>query len=177
MAQATIGGGCFWCIEAAFQRIQGVEDVVPGYAGGRSEAPTYDEVCSGTTGHAEVVQIDFDPDEISFRQLLHVFFSIHDPTTENREGADVGTQYRSIVLPHDEEQHAIVEEVVDELQETIFEDPIVTEIQPLDTFYEAEDEHHDYYEKNPKAGYCRVVIDPKLEKLRAQWKDKVKADA
>lgn len=177
MAQATIGGGCFWCIEAAFQRIQGVEDVVPGYAGGRSEDPTYDEVCSGTTGHAEVVQIDFDPDEISFRQLLHVFFSIHDPTTENREGADVGTQYRSIVLPHDDEQLAIVEEVVEELQETIFEDPIVTEIQPLDTFYEAEDEHHDYYEKNPKAGYCRVVIDPKLEKLRAQWKDKVKADA
>ena len=173
MVEATLGGGCFWCIEAALQRIEGVEEVVPGYAGGENEDPGYREVCSGSTGHAEVVQVDFDEDVLSFRELLHVFFSIHNPTTKNREGNDVGSQYRSIVLTHDDEQRAIVEDVIDELGEAIFEDPIVTEVEPLETFYEAEPKHHDYYEKNPNAAYCRTIIDPKIEKLRAQWKDKI----
>jgi peptide-methionine (S)-S-oxide reductase len=177
MAKATLGGGCFWCIEAALQRIEGVEEVVPGYAGGESEDPTYREVCAGETGHAEVVQVTFDGDELGFRELLHVFFSIHNPTTKDREGNDVGSQYRSIVLTHDDEQRAIVEDVIDELEEAVYDDPIVTEVEPIETFYVAEDEHHDYYEKNPSQGYCRVVIDPKIEKLRAQWKDKIKPDA
>ncbi len=174
MAQATLGGGCFWCIEAALTRLEGVEDVVPGYAGGHTEDPTYQEVCSGTTGHAEVVQVTYDPDVISYRELLHVFFSMHDPTTKDRQGADVGTQYRSIVLTHDDEQARTVKGVIDELEEAIFDDPIVTEVEPLETFYVAEDKHHDYYENNPEQGYCRMVIDPKIKKLRAQWKDKLK---
>jgi peptide-methionine (S)-S-oxide reductase len=177
MAKATLGGGCFWCIEAALQRIEGVDEVVPGYAGGESEDPTYREVCAGETGHAEVVQVTFDGDELGFRELLHVFFSIHNPTTKDREGNDVGSQYRSIVLTHDDEQRAIVEDVIDELEEAVYDDPIVTEVEPIETFYVAEDKHHDYYEKNPSQGYCRVVIDPKIEKLRAQWKDKIKPDA
>ncbi|PSG97537.1 peptide-methionine (S)-S-oxide reductase [Thermoplasmatales archaeon SW_10_69_26] len=173
MAKATLGGGCFWCIEAALQRIEGVEEVVPGYAGGESEDPTYREVCAGETSHAEVVQVTFDGDELGFRELLHVFFSIHNPTTKDREGNDVGSQYRSIVLTHDDDQRSIVEDVIDELEEAIYDDPIVTEVEPIETFHVAEDEHQDYYEKNPSQGYCRVVIDPKIEKLRAQWKDKI----
>lgn len=177
LGAATLGGGCFWCIEAALDRLEGVKDVVPGYAGGETQDPSYEEVCTGETGHAEVVQVTFNPDVITFQELLHVFFSIHDPTTKNREGADVGTQYRSIVLPHDDEQEATVNAVIEELQDVIFEDPIVTEVQPLETFWEAEDKHHDYYEKNPDQGYCRMVIDPKLQKLRAQWTDKIRQDA
>jgi peptide-methionine (S)-S-oxide reductase len=173
MATITLGGGCFWCIEATLDRVEGVRQVVPGYAGGDTEDPTYDEVCSGTTGHAEVVQVTFDEAVLSLRELLHVFFSVHDPTTEDREGHDVGSQYRSIVLWHDDDQRAVVEDVVDELGETIYEDPIVTELGPLEAFHEAEDKHHDYYERNPKQGYCQLVIDPKLEKLRSQWTDKV----
>lgn len=177
MAQLTLGGGCFWCTEAVFKRLEGVQDVVPGYAGGHTEDPTYEEVCSGDTGHAEVIQVTYDPGTVPTRTLLHVFFSVHDPTTEDREGADVGSQYRSIVLWHDDEQRALTEEVVEELETTLFDDPIVTDVEPLDEFYVAEDKHHDYYEANQETGYCRVVIDPKLNKLRSQWKDKVKTEA
>lgn len=173
MVSITLGGGCFWCTEAAFERVDGVEDVVPGYAGGDTEDPTYREVCSGSTGHAEVVKVTFDPDVLPLRSLLHVFFGIHDPTTKDREGHDVGSQYRSIVLYHDEEQRALVEDVIEELDAALFEAPIVTELAPLEAFYEAEEEHRDYYAKNPDQPYCRLVIDPKLEKLRAQWSDKV----
>ncbi len=176
MEKITLGGGCFWCTEAVFQRLEGVEDVVPGYAGGDAEDPTYEQVCSGATGHAEVVQVTYDPETVPARTLLHVFFSVHDPTTKDREGADVGSQYRSIVLWHDEQQRDLAEEVIEELEEALFEDPIVTEVEPLEAFYEAEDEHQDYYENNQDAGYCRLVIDPKINKLRSQWKDKIQAE-
>ncbi len=176
MESITLGGGCFWCTEAAFERLDGVTDVVPGYAGGDAEDPTYREVCSGDTGHAEVVRVTFDPDVLPLRSLLHVFFGIHDPTTKDREGHDVGSQYRSIVLYEDEEQRALVDEVISELGEALFDDPIVTEVASLERFYKAEEEHHDYYARNPEKPYCRLVIDPKLEKLQAQWSDKVKAE-
>jgi peptide-methionine (S)-S-oxide reductase len=164
---ATLGGGCFWCLEAAFARLRGVEDVVSGYAGGDAADPSYEEVCSGTTGHAEVVRVRFDPRVVSFRTLLEVFFTIHDPTTPNRQGADVGTQYRSIILWHDEEQRAVAEQLVEELERSgAFDAPIVTEIVPLEAFYPAEDVHQSYFERNGRAPYCRIVIEPKLAKLR-----------
>lgn len=161
---ATLGGGCFWCVEAVYERIDGVVDAVSGYAGGTVENPTYREVTTGRTGHAEVVQVTFDPEKISYEEILRIFFKSHDPTTLNRQGADVGTQYRSAVLYETEEQREIAERVRSEMQE-LYDDPIVTEIAPLTTFYEAEEYHQDYFEKNPYAGYCRVVIAPKLEKL------------
>ena len=177
MKQATLGGGCFWCVEAVFERLRGVSDVVSGYAGGHTSDPTYREVCNGTTGHAEVVQITYDPEDISYRDLLYVFFTTHNPTTRNQEGADVGPQYRSIILYHDDEQQATAEDVIEELEdEGVFDDPIVTEVEPLDTFYRAEEKHQDYYADNPHLPYCQAVIAPKVQKLREKHLDKLKTE-
>ncbi len=161
---ATLGGGCFWCLEAVYQNIPGVHSVVSGYAGGRTENPTYKEVCTGETGHAEVIRIEFDPDQITYSELLELFWKAHDPTTLNRQGADVGTQYRSIILYHNEEQRKTAERSKEAAAEK-YDGPIVTEIVPLKQFYPAEGYHQDYYANNPNAGYCRVVIQPKLSKL------------
>lgn len=161
---ATLGGGCFWCLEAVYKRTEGVREVTSGYAGGETPNPTYEQVCTGQTGHAEVVQIEFDPNTISYAQILDLFWKAHDPTTLNRQGADVGPQYRSIILYSDERQKSEAEQSRERAQAG-FSDPIVTEIKPLDTFYPAEQYHQDYFDKNPHAGYCRVVIQPKLQKL------------
>lgn len=171
---ATFGGGCFWCVEAVFQEINGVLLVESGYTGGRSENPTYREVCSGMSGHAEVTRITFDPAVISFRELLYVFFSVHDPTTLNRQGNDVGTQYRSVVYYHSEAQKTETEEVIAEVQEA-WENPIVTEVSPINQFYKAEDYHQNYYKNNPYQGYCMVVIAPKMKKFREKYKEKINA--
>src|SRR2546428_11399375 len=153
---ATLAGGCFWCLEAAFQQLKGVEHVQSGYAGGHVPNPSYENVCTGTTGHAEVVQITFDPAVVSFDELLHVFFTIHDPTTLNRQGGDVGTQYRSAIFYHSPEQKAVTEKVIKELAaEHVWDDPIVTEAKPLEAVYPAEEDHRDSYPPNPTAGYCR----------------------
>jgi len=161
---ATFGGGCFWCIEAVYERIEGVVAVTSGYAGGTKENPTYEEVCTGTTGHAEVVQIEYYPEQISYDELLEIFWKAHDPTTLNRQGADVGTQYRSVIMYHDEEQKERAERSMAAASK-LFGDPIVTEIVPLRTFYSAEGYHQDFYDQNPNYGYCRIVIHPKLKKL------------
>ncbi len=174
MEKATLGGGCFWCVEAVFDRLRGVERVVSGYAGGSVPNPSYRQVTTGTTGHAEVVQVTFDPDEVSYRTLLEVFFTTHDPTTLNRQGADRGTQYRSVILYHDEEQRQTAEAVRAEMA-GVWDDPIVTEIAPLDTFYEAEAYHQDYYANNAAQPYCQAVIAPKVAKLRKQHLDKLSA--
>lgn len=172
--KATFGGGCFWCIEAVFTNITGVESVIPGYSGGSTENPSYEEVCSGTTGHAEVVQIEYDPSIVSYSELLEVFFAVHNPTTKNRQGPDVGSQYRSVVFYHSPAQKEKVEEFLKKLEKTgEYSDPIVTEVEPLEAFYEAEEYHHDYYEKNPNAPYCAVNIKPKIEKLSVKFEDKV----
>lgn len=173
--RATFGGGCFWCVEAAFKEIRGVESVTSGYAGGSVENPTYEAVCSGTTGHAEVVQVEYDPETVSYRELLEVFFTIHDPTTLNREGPDVGSQYRSVIFYHNDEQRDAAAEYIEDLERTgVLDDPVVTEVEPLEAFYEAEEYHQDYYEKNPDAPYCAVHISPKLEKLEQKAADKLK---
>ncbi len=175
LEKATFGSGCFWCSEAVFERVKGVTDVVSGYAGGDADNPTYDEVCSGSTGHAEVIQITYDPNVISYDELLKIFWETHDPTTLNRQGNDVGTQYRSIILYHNEEQKQLAEKYKEELDKSgAWDNPIVTEIKPLDKFYPAEDYHQDYYEKNPTQGYCAYVIAPKLEKFEKVFKDKLK---
>jgi peptide-methionine (S)-S-oxide reductase len=167
---ATLAGGCFWCLEAVYQEVAGVERVVSGYAGGHAPDPTYQQVCSGTTGHAEVVQVHFDPETVSYRRLLQIFFGIHDPTTMNRQGGDVGTQYRSAIFTHSAEQQATAETLVRELtDEQLFDAPIVTEVRPLDTFYPAEDYHQDYFRQNPNQPYCRAVVGPKLAKFRAKF--------
>lgn len=160
----TLGGGCFWCIEAVYKRVDGIVDVTSGYAGGNKADPTYQEVCTGTTGHAEVVQVTFQPETITLEEVLRLFFKAHDPTTLNRQGADIGTQYRSVVFYHDENQRSVAESIKGELA-SVYRDPIVTEIAPVPEFYPAEDYHQDYFDKNPTAGYCRVVIAPKLGKL------------
>jgi peptide-methionine (S)-S-oxide reductase len=166
---ATLGGSCFWCLEAVYKDLKGVERVVSGYAGGTVENPTYEQVCSGRTGHAEVVQITYDPALVSFRDLLDVFFTIHDPTTKDRQGADVGPQYRSIVLYHSPEQKAAAERAIAELgEQRVWHAPIVTEIVPLETFYPAEGYHQDYFENNPGQGYCRIIIAPKVAKFRKE---------
>jgi peptide-methionine (S)-S-oxide reductase len=162
--KATFGAGCFWCVEAVFQRIDGVKSVVPGYTGGKTENPTYKQVCSGTTGHVEVAQITFDPAKVSYEKLLEVFWHAHDPTTMNRQGNDVGTQYRSAIFYQDEKQKAAAEKSKREAQKE-FDAPIVTEIQPLTKFYVAEDYHHNYYNDNKAQPYCQFVIKPKLKKL------------
>ena len=172
---ATLAGGCFWCLEAVYNELRGVESVVSGYAGGHDPDPTYEAVCSETTGHAEVVQIAFDPDMVSFRELLEVFFTIHDPTTLNRQGNDVGTQYRSAIYYHDEEQRLVAEEVIEEMTVAgLWDDPIVTEVTALDTFYEAEEYHQQYFEKNPFQPYCFVVVRPKVSKFRKKFISKLK---
>jgi peptide-methionine (S)-S-oxide reductase len=172
---ATFGGGCFWCVEAIFERVNGVQSVRSGYSGGHVENPTYKQVTSGETGHAEVVQIQYDPAVIGFTALLEVFFKTHDPTTLNRQGADVGTQYRSTVLFHDEDQRLQAENVIRELDQAgIWNDPIVTRIEPFTVFYSAEGYHQEYYENNPNQGYCRVVIQPKVEKFEKVFKDILK---
>ncbi len=166
LGYATLGGGCFWCIEAIFERIDGVESVVPGYGGGSTVNPSYEQVCAGGTGHAEVAQITFDKNKVSFGEILDVFWKAHDPTTVNRQGADVGTQYRSIILYHDEEQRQTAEESKQALENSgYFDKPVVTEIHALDTFYPAEEYHQNYFEKHPYAGYCTFVIRPKLKKM------------
>jgi peptide-methionine (S)-S-oxide reductase len=162
---ATLGGGCFWCLDAAYREIEGVVGVVSGYAGGRRPDPTYEQVCTGVTGHAEVVQVEFDPGVISYADILDVLWSIHDPTTRDRQGADVGSQYRSIILYHDEAQRTAAQASRDAVQK-LWPRPIVTEIVPLEAFYPAEDYHQDYYARNPGQGYCQAVINPKLSKLR-----------
>ena len=175
---ATLAGGCFWCLEAVYNELRGVESVVSGYAGGHDPDPTYEAVCSETTGHAEVVQIAFDPDMVSFRELLEVFFTIHDPTTLNRQGNDVGTQYRSAIYYHDEEQRLVAEEVIEEMTVAgLWNDPIVTEVTALDTFYEAEEYHQQYFEKNPFQPYCFVVVRPKVSKFRKKFISKLKKQA
>ncbi len=172
---ATLGGGCFWCLEPVFGALEGVERVVSGYAGGHVPNPSYEQVCSGRTGHAEVVQVVFDPSAIAYRELLEVFFATHDPTTPNRQGNDVGPQYRSIVLYHSPEQKATAEAMIAKLNAArVFDAPIVTEVVPFEAFYPAEAYHQDYYARNPDAGYCRVVISPKLAKFRQRYADRLK---
>jgi peptide-methionine (S)-S-oxide reductase len=172
---ATLGGGCFWCLEAVYEELRGVEKVESGYSGGTVPDPTYRQVCTGTTGHAEVVQVTFDLEVVSFKEILEVFFTIHDPTTLNRQGADVGTQYRSAIFYHDEEQKRVAEEVISELEAAhLWDDPIVTEVKPLDVFYRAEDYHQEYYRNNPEQPYCQVVIAPKVAKFRSKYLAKLK---
>ncbi len=172
---ATLGGGCFWCIEAVFEAVDGVTEVINGYAGGHTPNPTYEQVCQGTTGHAEVCQIYFDPQKISYREILEIFFSVHDPTSLNRQGADVGEQYRSIILYHTPQQKAIAEKLIAELEAAkIFDKPIVTEVKPFQLFYPAEAYHQDYFRRNPDKAYCTVVIRPKLEKFKKYFPDKLK---
>jgi len=172
---ATFGGGCFWCVEAIFERVNGVHTVRSGYSGGHVENPTYNQVTSGKTGHAEVVQIQYDPSVIQFSALLEIFFKTHDPTTLNRQGADVGTQYRSLVLYHSDEQRRQTEDALRRLDQAgIWNDPIVTRVEPFKAFYPAEDYHQEYYENNPNQGYCRVVIQPKVEKFEKVFKDMLK---
>jgi peptide-methionine (S)-S-oxide reductase len=169
MERATIGGGCFWCVEAAFKELDGVESVTSGYAGGDVENPTYEAVCRGETGHAEVVQVEYDPDKLAYADVLEVFFTIHDPTTKDRQGPDVGSQYRSAIYAHDDDQLETAEAFVEELEREGLYEGIVTEIEPLETFYEAEPYHQDYFEKNPNDAYCSMHAAPKVEKVREKF--------
>jgi peptide-methionine (S)-S-oxide reductase len=172
---ATLAGGCFWCLEAVFKDLRGVDSVVSGYSGGSVTNPTYQQVCSGTTGHAEVVQISFDPQTVTFREILEVFFTIHDPTTLNRQGADAGTQYRSAIFYHSPEQRQVAEQVISELTaEQLWRDPVVTEVTALTEFYAAENYHQDYFENNPYQPYCAAVVAPKVAKFRKKFLDKLK---
>jgi len=175
LTTATFGNGCFWCTEAIFQQLKGVETVLPGYTGGSVKNPSYKEVCNGTTGHAEAIQITFDSNRISYRELLDVFFYTHDPTTLNRQGADVGTQYRSAIFYHNESQKKDAELIIAQLEaEGVYDDKIVTEITPFDVYYEAEDYHQNYYNNNKNQGYCRAVINPKLDKFVKKYSAKIK---
>ncbi len=175
LAIATFGNGCFWCTEAIFQQLKGVETVVSGYTGGQVKNPTYKEVCTGTTGHAEAIQITYDPSVISYREILDVFFYTHDPTTLNRQGADVGTQYRSAIFYHNKEQEADAKTIIAQLTaEGVYADPIVTEISAIGVFYRAEDYHMNYYNNNKNQGYCRAVINPKLDKFMKKYASKTK---
>lgn len=172
---ATLGGGCFWCLEAVYEQLRGVRRVVSGYSGGAEENPTYRQVCSGTTGHAEVVRVDFDPDEVSFREILEVFFTIHDPTTPNRQGADVGPQYRSAVFVHSPEQRRTAEEVIRELEaEGVWDAPVVTEVTDFERFWPAEEYHQEYYRNNPNQPYCQVVVAPKVAKFRKKYLERLR---
>ena len=175
MEVATLGGGCFWCMEAVFSELEGLEKVESGYSGGATAHPTYEQVSTGTTGHAEVVQINFDPKVISFEEILEIFFAMHDPTTLNRQGADVGAQYRSVIFYHNDEQKATAEQVIKKIAEAkIWDAPIVTQIEPFKAFYKAEDYHKDYFKKHPRQPYCRLVITPKIAKLREHYHRKLK---
>lgn len=170
---ATVGGGCFWCIEAVYSELNGVVKAESGYSGGTVSNPSYEDVCTDETGHAEVVQVTFDPKVISYKEILQVFFSVHDPTTLNRQGADVGTQYRSVIFYHNESQKKIAEEVMSEMAK-VWTSPLVTQLAPLDKFYRAEEYHQQYFRNNPSQGYCQMVIHPKLAKFRKQHHDKLK---
>jgi peptide-methionine (S)-S-oxide reductase len=175
---ATLGGGCFWCLEAVYLDLRGVTKVVSGYAGGATVDPTYEEVCGGRTGHAEVVQITYDPAEIDYADILRVFFTIHDPTTPNRQGNDVGTQYRSIILTHDDHQAAVAKQIIGEISAAkIWGGRIVTTVEPLEKFYPAEAEHQDYFARNPYSGYCRAVVAPKVAKFRKTFADRRRSSA
>ncbi|MFC2069236.1 peptide-methionine (S)-S-oxide reductase MsrA [Chloroflexota bacterium] len=172
---ATLAGGCFWCIEAVFREIDGVENVASGYTGGITNNPNYQQVCAGETGHAETVQISFNPSKISYREILEIFFSVHDPTTLNRQGADVGTQYRSSIFYQNEDQKANAEQLIGELDKAhLWKNPIVTKILPLDKFYLAEDYHQEYFSRHPEQAYCQMVISPKVNKVRQQWINRLK---
>jgi peptide-methionine (S)-S-oxide reductase len=172
---ATLGGGCFWCLDPIYADLVGVEKVEAGYSGGETKDPTYQQICTGTTGHAEVVQVTFDPQVITYEEILKIFFTIHDPTTLNRQGADVGTQYRSVIFYHNAEQKETAERVIQEIErEGIWNNPIVTQIVPFEEFYVAEDYHQDYFTNNPGQGYCRVVIAPKVAKFRKNFAEKLK---
>lgn len=173
---ATIGGGCFWCMEAVFNQIRGIKKIVSGYSGGSIMNPTYRQVSTGRTGHAEVVQLLYDPDVISYTEILKIFFAMHDPTTLNRQGADEGTQYRSVIFYHNEEQKKIAEHLIDEFgSENFFDSKIVTKVEPFTAFYPAEDYHKNYFERHPEQSYCRIVISPKVAKLRKKFGAKLKA--
>jgi peptide-methionine (S)-S-oxide reductase len=173
---ATLGGGCFWCLEAVFRELKGVQRVVSGYAGGSVADPSYEAVCTGATGHAEVVQVTFDPGVIAFRDLLDVFFTIHDPTTLNRQGADVGTQYRSVIFYHGAEQERVARDVMTSLtRDAVWDAPLVTQLEPFTAFYPAEEYHQEYFARNPGQGYCRAVIAPKVVKFRTQHFERLKA--
>ncbi len=173
--QATFGAGCFWCVEAIFQKLEGVERAVSGYSGGSAEDPSYQQVCAGGTGHAEACQITYNPDRISYEQLLEVFWKTHDPTTRNRQGNDIGPQYRSVIFYHDDEQKKLAEEYKSKLESAkIWDRPIQTEIVPFEKFWPAEDYHQNYYSNNPNQGYCRLVITPKIEKFQKVFQDRLK---
>ena len=175
MELTTLGGGCFWCIEAIFEEIDGVQKVESGYSGGISSNPTYEQVCTGETGHAEVIQITFNPEMISFADIVEIFFTFHDPTTLNRQGNDIGTQYRSIILYHDYEQRTIAEMVIEKVTSSkVWDRPIVTELKPFETFFKAEDYHQDYFKNNPLQGYCRAIIAPKVSKFRELYGDRLR---
>ena len=170
LEKATLGGGCFWCTEAVFSEVKGVTSVTPGYSGGHVRNPTYEQVCTDTTGHAEVVQVEFDPRVVTFGELLHIFFTIHDPTTPNRQGADVGTQYRSVIFYHTEQQRKTAAEVMEEITKSgIWGKKLVTQLEPLKEFYPAEEYHRNYFERNPSQPYCRMVIEPKVAKFRKHY--------
>jgi peptide-methionine (S)-S-oxide reductase len=172
---ATLAGGCFWCLEAVFENVRGVHSVVSGYAGGTVAEPTYQQVCSGTTGHAEVVQVTFDPHLISYRDILEIYFAIHDPTTLNRQGHDVGTQYRSAIFYHSPDQQKVAQELIAELNAAhIWDRPIVTEVRPLEKFYPAEGYHQSYFRRNPSQGYCQAVVSPKVAKFRQKFRHRLK---
>ena len=172
LQKATLGGGCFWCLEAVYQQVRGVVHVESGYAGGQTLNPDYDSVCSGQTGHAEVVQIEFDPDVLTYQKILEIFFAIHDPTTLNRQGNDIGSQYRSVIYAHDQEQRMIAQNIIEQLtQENIFDQPIVTELADLPTYYRAEDYHQNYFNNHPDQGYCAFVVSPKVSKFRKQFSE------
>jgi peptide-methionine (S)-S-oxide reductase len=171
---ATLGGGCYWCLEAYYQRVEGVESVVSGYSGGHAENPTTKEVYMGDTGHAEVVQVSFDPSKVSYREILEIFYVMHDPTTLNRQGNDVGEWYRSIILYHDEEQKKVAEETTKNFAQPLYKDPIVTQLVPFEKFWPADEDMQDFYNKNRTSGYCMFVIDPKIQKLRQQFAAKLK---
>ena len=175
LKKATFGSGCFWCTEAVFEMVAGVHSVVSGYAGGNVNNPTYEQICSGTTGHAEVTQISYDPSIITYDELLQIFWKTHDPTTLNRQGNDVGSQYRSVIFYHDDEQKQLAEKYKKELNASgAWKDPLVTEVAPLSVFYKAEDYHQNFYENNPNQGYCAFIIAPKLEKFEKVFKEKLK---
>ena len=175
MEFATLGGGCFWCTEAVFLEIEGVNKVVPGYSGGHVKDPTYQQVLTGASGHVEVIQVTFDPEVIPFREILEIFFTMHDPTSMDKQGADVGSQYRSVIYYHSEEQRKVAEEVIAEMNETnVFNLPIVTKLEPFTEFYEAEDYHVNYYNRNKEQGYSRFVIEPKLRKVEKEFKKRIK---
>jgi peptide-methionine (S)-S-oxide reductase len=172
---ATLAGGCFWCLEAIFREVDGVEHVISGYTGGATVNPTYQEVCTNNTGHAEAVQLIFNPSKISYREILQIFFSVHNPTTLNQQGVDVGTQYRSAIFYHNDRQRAIAEALIRELNEAhLWEKPIVTQVTPLDKFYPAEDYHREYFSRHPEQSYCQAVISPKISRFRKQWTKRLK---